>query len=122
LKIIANLGMTWVFAAGVPRDEEYEDESCRNKDRGLPFRLPSSNLVMEITEQTRNTETKHQPSFEVNLLPQSEDQFQRELHFSRVEGTRDHSEIRRSENPARQSEVRMHPMSSRLDSAQHAQG
>jgi hypothetical protein len=32
---------------------------------------------------------------------------QRELHFSRVEGTRDRSEIRRSENPTRQSEVRM---------------
>ena len=40
-------------------------------------------------------------------MPQSEDQLQRELHFSRVEGTRDHSEIRRSENPTRQSEVRM---------------
>src|ERR1700728_1338507 len=41
------------------------------------------------------------------LLPQSEDQLQSELHFSWVEGTRDHSEIRRSENPTRQSEVRM---------------
>jgi DNA-binding PadR family transcriptional regulator len=30
---------------------------CRNKDRGRPFRLPSSNLVIQIREQTRDTES-----------------------------------------------------------------
>ena len=43
----------------------------------------------------------------IDAVPLSEHQFQRELHFSRIERAGNHTEIRRPENPSRQIEVCM---------------
>jgi hypothetical protein len=38
----------------VPRDEGYEDESCRSKDRGYLYRPSLSNLAIDIRYQIKH--------------------------------------------------------------------